>query len=301
MVMPQFMEVGPVNGALLLGMLLLTLGVCLRALRTLRAGEPMNLWPVVITLAMPLVFSVYACTMQLDAGIAAATTHPNLPARQTLMAMALSRALHTQMLAGIAASLGAALLIVGSVASTTLGARPRMGVAAAGILLTFGLTATALAGGSATGAWEIASIRALLYLAAGIGATAALLTTHERGPGAQVGPLAAASLPLLVAGIDTASSGWISVATLRGIALAAPEAKQGLLDAGASTLFTLQGFSSLQLALALGLAALGPVASLSRRRDLLPAQMGALGMALTTGAGVLIWSNTWVSPFLMGH
>ena len=89
MVMPQFMEVGPVNGAILLVMLIAATVAAGLALRSIRAGDEPNLWPVVTTLALPLIFSVYAGTWQLDAGFDHAVNHPKALARQTLMAMAL--------------------------------------------------------------------------------------------------------------------------------------------------------------------------------------------------------------------
>jgi hypothetical protein len=298
--MPRaILEVGPLNGAILLVLLIIGMGAALNSIRRMRAAEDVALWPVVITLALPLLFSLWAGSWQLDAAWADAMVSDPPIKRQTLMAMALSRGVHTQMLAGIVVGVPAFTLIAGCLSVATMGARPRIEIAGTAIALTFALTVTALARGYASGAWGLASTRAVLFLAAGIGTTSALLLTHKRGPGAQVGPLAAVAIPLLIAGLDQLTIGWMTLQDFQAIAIALPADKQALMDTHLATASVLRGFSGLQLALALALASLGPIASLSRRRDLMPRQVGAMVAGLVTAAAVVGFGSTWFASLGM--
>jgi hypothetical protein len=141
----------------------------------------------------------------------------------------------------------------------------------------------------------------MLYLAAGIATTAALLATHKRGPGAQLGPLMAVTLPLLVAGLDATASGYVATGALQQVAVAPPAAKQALVNSGADAMHILQGFSGLSVLLALGLACLGPVASAQRSRDLIRGQVGAIALSMGSAALVILTAGAYMLPFTWGQ
>lgn len=289
-------EVGPVNGLIILATLAGGLAVAGLTTARLRSGDDVALAPIVIALAAPLLFAIYAGTWQYTAALES-VAQASGPVKQTLLAMAVSKAVATQIAAGIAAVIPAFAIIIGCLSVASFGERPRSGIAAVAAILTILLTASALGSGAASGAWGLAAIRALLYLAAGIGTTAALLTTHHRGPGAQVGPVAAATLPLLVAALDASGSGWLSVQELRMIAVAAPSDKQGMMLATGEAITILRGFSGLSVMLALSLAALGPVASAYKSRPLVARQTVAIAASMASALAVVLLTSAYLAPF----
>jgi hypothetical protein len=203
----------------------------------------------------------------------------------------------TQILGGVAVAVPALVVIAGCLLTSELGERPRMGLAGASAVLTFALTATALASGAASGVWGLAAVRSLVYLAAGIATTAALLTTHQRGPGAQVGPVAAVVLPMLVAGLDATASGWVSAEQFRLIATTAPELRQAVLLETAQQIDTLRLYSAASLVLAVALAGLGPAASAYRSRPLVGAQSRAVALSMAAAVVVVVYGANYLVPF----
>jgi hypothetical protein len=290
-------EVGPTNGAILLSCLVAGLVVAVRTVLQLRRAEEVSLTPLVTTLAAPLLFVVYGVTWQYGAGSLDAMAATPAAAKQTYLAMALSRAVMTQILGGVAVAVPALVVIAGCLLTSELGERPRMGLAGASAVLTFALTATALASGAASGVWGLAAVRSLVYLAAGIATTAALLTTHQRGPGAQVGPVAAVVLPMLVAGLDATASGWVSAEQFRLIATTAPELRQAVLLETAQQIDTLRLYSAASLVLAVALAGLGPAASAYRSRPLVGAQSRAVALSMAAAVVVVVYGANYLVPF----
>ena len=290
-------DVGPVNGLILLGISITGLAVAASTIVKLRRGDDVAFTPMVIALAAPLLFAIYAGTLQYAAASDAAMHAADPLARQTLLAMAVSRAITTQIAAGIASAIPAFAIIAGCLSVASFGEQPRSGIAAVAAVLTVLLTATALGSGAASGAWGLAAIRALLYLAAGIATTAALLTTHHRGPGAQVGPVAAATLPLLVAALDASGSGWLSMQELLLIVSAAPADKMTMMLATDDALTILRGFSGLSVVLALILAGLGPVASAYKSRPLVRSQSIAIAVSMASALAIVLLTSGYLAPF----
>jgi len=287
---------GPLNGLVLLAALVGGLGISWVSVLRLRQGEPVRLMPIVLVVAAPLLFAVYAVTFQFwDSTETVAAASP--AARQMVLAQLLSRAVYTQIAAGVIAVLPALIVIGGCLSIASLGERPRSGIAIVASLLTLLLTATALASGAASGAWGLSAIRAMLYLIAGGAITAALLSTHQRGPGAQVGPIAAATLPLLVAAIDTGASGWLSMEQFILIARAPALEKQAILATMVQSITTLRLYSGVTLSLALALAALGPLASAYRSRTLINAQIIAIVTSMIFAAVVVRYGCSFLVPF----
>jgi hypothetical protein len=293
------LDVGPVNGGLLLLSCLVGLVWAWRAGAQLRHGEDVSLRPLVTMMAIPLFLSVFAQTTQLSWAMEDAAAHDIPAARQTLMAAAISRAVSTQVLAGFATACTALVLLVGALSAVSLSERPRSRLAAAAAGLTFLLTATTLASGGASGVWGLAAWRALLYLFAGGATTAALLATHKRGPGAHLGPVVAATLPLLVAGVDAAAGGWVTGDAFVRAAMAAPADKQHTLWQGYEAVGVLQGFSGMSVLLAVGLASLGPLASASRHRDLVAPQLGAIAISVVAAVAVIVVTAAPLQPFFV--
>lgn len=296
--MNEWYSIGPINGVvLILCMLggLLTVG---HATLRMRRSAHVPLLPVIGAIAAPLLFTLYAVTMQYTAGMDAAANHPVLIARQTLMAATLSKAVTTQILGGGISAMIALGMIGLCLAHASLGERPRTGIALAAAGLTFCLTATALGSGAASGAWELAAIRALLVLLAGGATTAVLLSTHQRGPGAQIGPIAAITLPLFVAAIDAAACGWLSKGQFILIAAAEPAARQGILNLMVASIASLRLFSGVGLVLALLLAGLGPLASAYRSQPLVRSQVLVLMSSMLMAVCVVIWASNYLVPFV---
>ena len=142
--MSEWLSIGPINGLVLILCLLgggLTVG---HATLRMRRSAHVPLIPMIAAIAAPLLFTLYAVTMQYTAGMDAAANHPVPIARQTLMAATLSKAVMTQILGGgisAAIALGMIGLCLGH---ASLGERPRTGIALGAAGLTFCLTATAL-------------------------------------------------------------------------------------------------------------------------------------------------------------
>lgn len=293
-------EMGATNAIVLVFALLASLLMAVRAVHRIRQAEEVELLPLVAVLAAPLAFTVYALTLQFAGGDLALAADVPAAQRQTMLAMALSRAVTTQIVGGAVVVLPSLVLILGCVSVADPGERPRLGLAGVAAVLTIALTATALGSGAASGAWGLAAIRAIIYLTAGLGTTAALLTTHHRGPGAQIGPIAAAVLPLLVAGLDATASGWHSAEQFLVIANSAPADRQAVLLQMSQTLETLRAFSSASVLIAVVLAGLGPAASAYQRHPLLQAQAGAVAMSMLTSIIIVLYGGNFLVPFLGG-
>ena len=293
----ELLLVGPLNGPVLLGCLLLGLGVSIVSVLRLRSGSTVPLLPIVLALGLPLLFAIYAVTVQFGWGSESAIAGAEPIMKQTLLAAALSKAVYTQIIAGIVSALPALVLIGGCLSVSTLGERPRSRIAIAAATLTFLLTATALGSGAASGVWGLAAIRALLYLFAGAATTAALLSTHQKGPGAQIGPITAIALPLFIAAVDAGACGWLSREQFIRIAMAPPVEKQVLLDGIVASLGILRAFSGLSLLLALVLAALGPLASAYRSRPLVRPQVVAILSSMAVAIFVVLLASSYLVPF----
>ena len=64
MLLHEFLRVGPFNCLLLLSFLLLGLAIAGFSIRNLRRGDEVRLLPIVLVLSAPLLFAVYAVTVQ---------------------------------------------------------------------------------------------------------------------------------------------------------------------------------------------------------------------------------------------
>ena len=288
---------GPTHSAVLLICLLLALVASADTVLRLRRGDSPNSLMLTGALSAPLLYSVYASTLHFGSQWSSALTNSEVVIRQTLMASAIGEAVFAQIIAGVICCLSAVGLLIACSTQLSLGERPRLRLAAAGAVLTVLLTGTALMSGASTGVWEPAALRAMAYLVAGLLTTGVLLTTHVRGPGSNIGPIAALSVPLLVAGLDLAAMGLGTAHALEAIAAAAPADKQALLGQLLDTTQGGQIFSGLSIVLALLLAALGPIASWQRHREQARKHLVAMGMSLVVAATSLFLVSSYLSPF----
>jgi hypothetical protein len=170
-----------------------------RSLRAVHWGREARTWPLVVGMSIPLLFSVYASTMQFDTWSVWVERVYGGPgadplAYETMTAMVLSKAVHTQMAAGLVTGAASLALIIGVIALTVEGDHPRLGIGSVSVALTAGLVLTAAVSGLYMGPLG-AALRAGLYLAGGIAATTGLLAAHSRGPGVQAGTLTSQSSP----------------------------------------------------------------------------------------------------------
>ena len=280
--MPRFFsEMGP-NFYVMALLALVAAGMVAQTLRAVRWGREVRGWPLVLGLSLPLLFSVYASTAQFESWSLWVEYNYGAPgsdpmAYHTMTAMVLSKAVHTQMAAGLVTAAVCLGLLLGVIALTVEGDRPRLGVGSAGVALTAGLVLTASVTGLYAGPLG-AALRVGLYLAAGLAATTALMSAHSRGPGVQAGTLTALAFPLLVAAVDQASSGYYAFSRFSWLAQLAPSAaKEAAIADVAHNLATLQSFSTVHLGLAVGLGMLGPLAAWRGEPDL--ARRHALAMA----------------------
>ena len=64
MTIPPFQDMGPINALVLLLCLGAGLGVAIHTTLRLRRGQEVRLLPIVLALAAPLLFGIYAATWQ---------------------------------------------------------------------------------------------------------------------------------------------------------------------------------------------------------------------------------------------
>ena len=171
-----------------------------------------------------------------------------------------------------------------------------MHLATAGATLTVLLTGATLLGGATTGVWVSAALRAMVYLVAGLFTTAVLLKTHKRGPGASYGPIAALVLPMMVAGLDLFAMGLTTAHWLEAIAVAEPAQRQGLLQEILTITDRSRAGTAMSVLLALGLAALGPIASWQRNRAQAQTHLGAMAISVVTAAVSLMLVSNALAP-----
>ncbi|MEM6928310.1 MAG: hypothetical protein AAF602_15355, partial [Myxococcota bacterium] len=205
---------GPVNGGVLLLLVVLGAGAVVRALRRVNRGEVVDTLPLVAVLVLPLLFAVVSANVLLPWDVEAAQSHPNAPARQTLWALALSRSLFTGFYGGLAVGVLSLGLLGGALMVTVRGERPRHGLGQAALVVgaLFWFVGAMGLSLEPTG-WLVG--RTVLYGIAVIAVVTALRATHRRGPGMQLATIAAVAFPLLVAGIDLSTIAWSTAVRLR--------------------------------------------------------------------------------------
>lgn len=283
---------GPIYSGILLICLVAGLVSAARSVRAVRYGEDARLLPLVMALGFPLLLTVWATLVAYPSEVESALALEEGPRQQMLLAVAVSKVVLVQIGAGLVTAVSVMVVLLGTATSISLGERPRLEVAGVAAVLTFLITASCLASGMVSGEWGVAALRALVYLGAGLITTAALLLTHRRGPGAHLGPLAAATLPLLIAAVDAAASGWVSAQALTMAAAAAPVAKQGVLSEGSTAVAAMRVFSGSNSLLAVALAALGPVVSSMRSRELVRPQAVGVALGLLTAILAIAVTST---------
>lgn len=270
-----------------------------RTLRRIQSGEPASAVPVLLTLMVPLGIAFVVSTVFVDSGMnwAASVTDPMAAA--TIQAMAIGRGIFTQMFAGLLTAGSAALLIGGCIAVASPSERPRLGIAAVAASLTWVLVVVLMTSSSFTPTWAIANpgllsgFRVSAYLAAGLAATGALLTSHKRGPGASVGLIAAAALPFVVVGGDAVAMSLVSLDAFSAAAHAAAADKGAIIEGAREATFIFKYFSGVHVVLALALAALGPIAAKAATREDAPDRMKILGLGATYCALAVSTSALW--------
>ncbi|MEO0600323.1 MAG: hypothetical protein AAF211_02750 [Myxococcota bacterium] len=287
---------GPLNGGVLLILVVIGGVAVVRALQRVNRGEVVDTLPLVAVLVLPLLFAVVSANVLLPWDVEAAQSHPSAPARQTLWAMALSRSLLTALYAGLVVgglSLG---LLGGTLAVTVRGERPRHGLGQSalvvGALFWF---VVAMGMSLEPTAWLVG--RTVLYGIAVVAVALALRATHRRGPGVQLATISAVAFPLLVAGIDLSTIAWSTGLRLEAIAAAPATDKQGMMDAALASLGTLQGFSGLHLAFATALAGLGPLAVWRGERPVARRALAALATGVVVSAIGVGFASTWLRGF----
>ena len=228
-----------------------------RALIRLHRGEVVAALPLALGLATSLLFALWAGTLQLSSRLDAAMHHEVVLARQTLMARALEDAIATQLLAGIGAAVLCTGLLIGALALTVPGERPRLALGNTALVLGGAIVVTAAVGVLAMPRAILVG-RAGLYALAAFGTASAIVAAHRRGPGVQLGTLAGLAFPLFVAGVDQATLAWFTATEFRAIALAPAAEKAALLEATVAGIELLRGFSAVHLILAASMAILGP-------------------------------------------
>ncbi|MBX2799593.1 MAG: hypothetical protein KTR31_18090 [Myxococcales bacterium] len=298
--MSDLAALGPVNTTILASLLTVAAILVIRALRQLNRGEVVDALPVTIALVLPLGFAVWAANGQLTSNMEEAVTRAEPRVKQTIMAMMLTRSLLSQLIGAAGTALLAATLMGGALALTVPGDRPRLAVGQAAAGLGGGVVLVALTGMSLQPT-ALLAVRTLLYVAAVVVVISAITNAHRRGPGMQLGTLAAVCFPIFVAAVDQATMAWFAGTSLREIALAAPTAKQALMVDTISSLSTLRTFSAVHLSLAAGLALLGALSAWRTARTP-DASTGSRALAalatvvLVAGAGVG-WASNWLAGF----
>jgi hypothetical protein len=280
------MILGPLNGGLGLLSVLIAVGTVIFALRRLHRGEPVPLVPLVVALVLPLLLATWAGTFQHEASMDWAMNHPNHPVRQTWMAAMLARTIGTQLYAGLTVAGAGLALLIGAVALTVRGERPRWLLGALGLGLGAALLAV-VAISMSSHPPSLVGLRVGMYAVAVGVSIAALVGAHRRGPGAQLATLAAIAVPLIVVGADLATLGSVATSHLKAIVVAAPADKQAMMTVLIGILDALRGSSWLTLGLATALALLAPVAAWRKERPLAVGTLVAIAVIVAvTGAGL---------------
>lgn len=294
----MFAESGPSFYVILLWQMAI-LALIWRTARRLQRGEPVSAVPVLLSLTVPLGIAVVVSTVFLQSGLAWADSMTDPRAVATIQAMAIGRSIFTQMFAGLVTASSASLLIVACIVFASPSERPRLGIAAVAASLTWMLSIVLLTSTSMTPTWALAhpalisGVRVAAYLAAGLGATAALLMSHKRGPGASIGIIAAATLPFVVAGGDAMAMSLISLDAFHSAAQAAAVDKAAILEGAREASMIFRYFSGVHVALALALAALGPMAAKTASRDDAPDRLKVLGISASYSALAVCMSALW--------
>jgi len=286
---------GPLNGGLLLVFLVAGGAMVARALRRVHRGDVVEPVPLAAVLALPLLLAVVSANVQLPIDVEAAKSYPVPSARQTLWAAAIHRSVLTQLYGGLVVGLLAIVLTIGAQLLTVPGERPRLRLAQAGMLLGAGFWFVAAAGLTLEPTWWLVG-RTALYGIAVLAVVIALLASHRRGPGVQLAAISAVAFPLLVAGVDQSTIAWSTGVRLQEIAEAPPSERQALMDATLATLGAMRGFSGLHLALAAGLAGLGPLA-VYRERPLGAQSVATVAMVVVVAALGVGFASTWLRGF----
>lgn len=288
---------GPVHCSVLFLCLLAAVGAIVHTLARLSRTEVPRWFPLTAAMSAPLAYTVYASTLHFALQSKSAVAHPVIEVRQTLLAVAVSEVIYTQILAGLITGVLAVALILGCITQLTPGERPRLHLAGAAAIFTVLLTGTALLGGGYTGIWSPAAMRAMTYLIAGLLTTGILLSTHIRGPGAHVGPVAALAVPLIVAGFDLFAMGLNTAHALTAVAEAVPANRTLLVSQLIATTTQAKVFAGLSLVLALGLAALGPIASWTRHRTQARKHLSAMMLSVVVAGASLLLVSSHLAPF----
>lgn len=286
----------PLNGGLVLACAAVLAGVGTVSLRRHRRGEGLPVLPLAVAFLLPLALVAWASTWQQQSGMAWAATHPEPPVRQTWMAIVISRTIATQVYGGGLVALSALALLVGAVAASVEGERPRWLAGGVGGALAIALVAVGSTGLSDAPALLVAS-RMAMYAAAGGVAVAALVAAHRRGPGTRLATLTAVLVPAAVVGADLASLGAVSARHLEAVAQAPPLQKQALMYAALTTLDGLQHTAWLSLGFATALAMVGPVAVWRRERPHAGATVLAVATLVVVAGVGLSWSTGWAEAF----
>ena len=290
------MMLGPINGGVLLAMLIASVVAAGMMLRQIHRGRVASVVPLIVSLALPLVFASWAASTQHDYAMEWAMTHPEYLVRQTYMALMLSRTIATQTFAGSIVSLVGVGALAGAVALTVRGERPRwliglLGLGVGGALITVAATSM-----SHYPAAIVAGRVGVYVVAVGI-SVAALISAHRRGPGAQLATVVAVAVPLIVAGADLATLGWIATVNVHQMAKAPVELKQGLMDNTIAILDSLTRSSWVTLSLATGLALLAPITAWRRERPMAVATLLAVVAVLVVAIVGLGNSTAWIGAF----
>jgi len=289
------LDLGPLNGGVLL-LATVAMGVAIvLALRRVHRGEPVAVVGVAVALLLPLVFAAWASTWQHDAGMDWAMNEPRYLYRQTFMAMILSRTVATQTYAGLVVLLGGLGLLGGSLALTVRGERPRW--LTGGIAVSLGVVMVAVAAVSMSAVpMVVTSVRVGAYAVVAAVAVAALISAHRRGPGVQLATLTAIALPLVVVAADLTTLGSIAYVRVSEVAIAPPPQKAALMEQVMQVLDTVQLSAWLGLGLASAIALLGPVLAWRREKPHAAATAAALGAVVVIAALGLSWSMHWTLP-----
>lgn len=287
---------GPANSAALLVFLVAGTALVVRSLRRLNRAELVEAVPLALVLAAPLAFAVFSANVQLPLEVADAQSHSNIPARQTLWAMAIQRSILTQLYGGVMVGALAFSLLVGALGLTVPGERPRSALGQVAAVLAAGFLLVLAVGTSAEPNWLFVA-RTTLYGTALVCVVMALVGAHRRGPGVQLAVVSAIAFPLLVAGIDQATIAWTTGIQLEAVALAPATERPALMEAALANLGTLRGFSGAHLGLATGLALLGPLAAWRSDRPLAHQNLAALGAVVVLAATGVGYASTWLLGF----
>ena len=258
--MPTILDIGVFHAVLLLTMSMFALLAAYGVHQSVRHGRRVPAWIVLLAAGLPLVYAtswkVYTIDLRLESLLGALPAHK----KQFVYAATLTHTANLQWLSALLVIILCLWVVNQLFMASTDGERPnhKLSIVAAILGGTLVLLSAWFApkGFGPFVAWAPPSLYALLTLML----ATVVRRSHLRGTGAEIAPLALLLTPLLVAAVDRVAGGWIASGTLSAVASTPPALKQEMMNGALNTIDGMQAIARAQWVLAIGLAALGPIA-----------------------------------------